>query len=256
MLAVLGTGAADSLPAAAAPGRPSSSTTATGADGAGVEWTTAGRRDPPLAPALQRLPAAPLLGASERPPTALFQPDGQAGGHGSAWPDSPAGGGAAPAVDTAAVAAHRTAAPVQRVAAVPGVQRATGAGPVSTAGAPPRSRSAGLPSLALPAPAPADAGAIAVAAGLADRDPDGTVVFRQAVADPAPIPEPSTVDSAPVAAVQRLDPAGAPAAVPAPAGGEDVDELVRRLYEPLSARIKAELRLDRERAGMLTDLRR
>jgi hypothetical protein len=34
-----------------------------------------------------------------------------------------------------------------------------------------------------------------------------------------------------------------------------VDELVRRLYDPLSARIKAELRLDRERWGQLTDLR-
>jgi hypothetical protein len=30
---------------------------------------------------------------------------------------------------------------------------------------------------------------------------------------------------------------------------------VRRLYDPLSARLKDELRLDRERAGFLTDLR-
>ena len=34
------------------------------------------------------------------------------------------------------------------------------------------------------------------------------------------------------------------------------DELVRRLFDPLAARLKAELRLDRERAGFVTDLRR
>jgi hypothetical protein len=35
-----------------------------------------------------------------------------------------------------------------------------------------------------------------------------------------------------------------------------MDELVRRLFDPLAARLKAELRLDRERAGLITDLRR
>ena len=34
------------------------------------------------------------------------------------------------------------------------------------------------------------------------------------------------------------------------------DELARRLFDPLVARIKAELRQDRERAGYVTDLRR
>jgi hypothetical protein len=43
-----------------------------------------------------------------------------------------------------------------------------------------------------------------------------------------------------------------------PASGQpslptDLDELARRLYEPLSARIRAELWLDRERAGLLTE---
>ncbi|MGV9712393.1 hypothetical protein ACWDTI_17225 [Gordonia sp. NPDC003424] len=38
----------------------------------------------------------------------------------------------------------------------------------------------------------------------------------------------------------------------APAYG-DLEELARRLYEPLSARLRAELWLDRERAGILTD---
>jgi hypothetical protein len=57
--------------------------------------------------------------------------------------------------------------------------------------------------------------------------------------------------------------AGAAAgAVGAAAGGTadalptDLDELARRLFDPLSARLKSELWLDRERAGMVTDLRR
>ena len=40
------------------------------------------------------------------------------------------------------------------------------------------------------------------------------------------------------------------------AGGLDPDALARKLFDPLVARIKAELRQDRERAGYLTDLRR
>jgi hypothetical protein len=41
--------------------------------------------------------------------------------------------------------------------------------------------------------------------------------------------------------------------VPAPGGGVDVDEMAKRLYEPLTARLRAELWLDRERAGLVTD---
>jgi hypothetical protein len=37
------------------------------------------------------------------------------------------------------------------------------------------------------------------------------------------------------------------------AGGVDVDEMAKRLYEPLTARLRAELWLDRERAGLVTD---
>jgi hypothetical protein len=55
--------------------------------------------------------------------------------------------------------------------------------------------------------------------------------------------------------------APAPAAATAPAasgapGGGDVDELVNRIYDPLAARLRAELWLDRERAGVLMDLER
>lgn len=51
----------------------------------------------------------------------------------------------------------------------------------------------------------------------------------------------------------------APAAVPGgpgPGGGEsgaNLDEMARRLYEPLAARLREELWLDRERAGLMSD---
>ncbi len=50
-------------------------------------------------------------------------------------------------------------------------------------------------------------------------------------------------------------PISSSAASPAAAGipPVDLDEMARRLYEPLSARLKAELWLDRERAGVMSD---
>ncbi len=126
-----------------------------------------------------------------------------------------------------------------------------------------------------PAVAFADPGAVAVDRGLAHRDPDGSVVFDLA---PGPAPSPPL----PPETVQRQDasgpadapgpsPATAPPAATAPSGAATVttaaagharhpaspplDELARQLFGPLSARLKAELRLDRERAGLLTDLR-
>ena len=72
--------------------------------------------------------------------------------------------------------------------------------------------------------------------------------------EPGPVPEPPAGDAGPPAA------APAPAAGPAPAapGGTgskgkptaaELDELAKRLYEPLSARLRTELWLDRERSG-------
>jgi hypothetical protein len=69
-------------------------------------------------------------------------------------------------------------------------------------------------------------------------------------------------ESAPSAAEPAAD--GAASAAPAtpssgpppPAAGTkptELDELARRLYEPLTARLRAELWLDRERAGVMTD---
>jgi hypothetical protein len=132
-----------------------------------------------------------------------------------------------------------------------------------------------------------DPGAIAVARGLAHRDPDGSVTFdlRQFMAEtPAPTETPSAPwggGGPPPGAVQRQEAAGPPepaaepaaaaeAAAPATGGappvaatpaaaplpsGPQLEELARQLFEPLAARLKTELRLDRERAGLLTDLR-
>ncbi len=78
---------------------------------------------------------------------------------------------------------------------------------------------------------------------------DGFTSVQLAPAESAP-PEP-----APAPAVQRAPEAAAPAGGGAPgapgAPGADLDELARRLYEPLAARLRAELWLDRERAGAL-----
>ena len=70
----------------------------------------------------------------------------------------------------------------------------------------------------------------------------------------APPPE-----SAPAAAQAPSTPSGPAPSGPAaagPAGGGDVEELVNKLYDPLAARLRAELWLDRERAGVLMDLGR
>jgi hypothetical protein len=98
-----------------------------------------------------------------------------------------------------------------------------------------------------------------------------------AVEEPPPAPEPPNVartaaDSAEVASapvtsfvVQRQDTGGAAAAGPAdagspggggapPGGGGDLDELSRKIYDRILDRLKAELYLDRERAGLLSDL--
>lgn len=71
--------------------------------------------------------------------------------------------------------------------------------------------------------------------------PVAQAVSEQTVPEPAP--------PAPAGAA----PAAAPGPAPSPA---DVDALVGRLYEPLAARLRAELWLDRERAGALMDLHR
>jgi hypothetical protein len=75
-------------------------------------------------------------------------------------------------------------------------------------------------------------------------------------------PETAPIASAAGPSVQRegeAPPPSTPAHGGAPAGGApagaDLDEMARRLFEPLSARLRAEFWLDRERAGLMTDAR-
>ncbi|MFN2588671.1 MAG: DUF4157 domain-containing protein [Actinomycetota bacterium] len=64
---------------------------------------------------------------------------------------------------------------------------------------------------------------------------------------PSPSPDPSRADPVRRAVSPPADAAGAE--------GVPVDELVRHLYERIRSRLRAELLIDRERAGTLTDLR-
>jgi hypothetical protein len=82
--------------------------------------------------------------------------------------------------------------------------------------------------------------------------------------EPAPEPAPATdqpADTPPepgtgTAAPQSVSTATTTAQASAGAPGTNLDELVQRLYDPLAARLRAELWQDRERAGALMDLRR
>jgi hypothetical protein len=69
----------------------------------------------------------------------------------------------------------------------------------------------------------------------------------QEVATVAPVVQMAEASSAAPAAGTAAP--GAPQGT----GGVDVDEMAKRLYEPLTARLRAELWLDRERAGLVTD---
>ncbi|MEL5958921.1 hypothetical protein AADR41_29860 [Streptomyces sp. CLV115] len=124
------------------------------------------------------------------------------------------------------------------------------------------------------------AGSAAVAAGVAQRMADGSVVFgspppsypapvvqRETESEEPPPPDPPQ-DAAPEAEPEpepgpAAEAHGAPGAFGATAasagasGGAPVvtDELVRALYTPLSRLFKADLRLERERAGFLINTR-
>jgi hypothetical protein len=95
----------------------------------------------------------------------------------------------------------------------------------------------------------------AAAEHAAGQEPDGI-----ALAHPGPVVQREVTTVAPAATDAPA--AAAPAAGSASttpgssAGVTDVDALVGRLYDPLVRRLKAELRLDRERAGHVLDLRR
>jgi hypothetical protein len=101
----------------------------------------------------------------------------------------------------------------------------------------------------------------ALSSGAATLDAEGAVVFAPPAGEGPRLPQSSAnpalalqrapadppVDTAPAAPGTAAAPGGPPAA--------DLDELARRLYDRLRLRLRAELRLDRERSGHLTDLR-
>ncbi|MEV6165574.1 hypothetical protein AB0L71_27400 [Streptomyces sp. NPDC052052] len=125
------------------------------------------------------------------------------------------------------------------------------------------------------------AGSAAVAAGVAQRMADGSVVFgspppaysapvvqreeqtaeapppdpsQEPGAEPEPEPGPTAEDHGSTAPA----PGGPPGQGGGPGGGGApvvTDELVRALYAPLSRLFKADLRLERERAGLLINTR-
>jgi hypothetical protein len=119
----------------------------------------------------------------------------------------------------------------------------------------------------------------ALASGVAVADGAGGLVFPAGLdagddipGTPGPPGTPSTPSTPgpsgpPALIVQRAaeapPPAGpggttaapAPTGPPAPAGSGNLDDLAAKLYDRIRGRLKAELRLDRERAGLVTDLR-
>jgi hypothetical protein len=82
----------------------------------------------------------------------------------------------------------------------------------------------------------------------------GAELQRDAEAAAAPAAAEPTPDTAPAAPSAGPAVGGSPPPA-APATGVDLEEMARRLFDPLSARLRAELWLDRERAGLVTDLR-
>lgn len=102
-----------------------------------------------------------------------------------------------------------------------------------------------------PTPPGPDPGSVAVRSGLADRQDDGSVVFRVPEAPgTAGLPGDVAADGGDTSATPRP-----------PAAAEDVDgERLERLFRRLYPRVREELRWDllaeRERTGLLTDLDR
>lgn len=269
---------ADPSPAPTSPPDPRSADQPTGSPNESPVLTQRLLSSTPDAAVLpHRAEVAPLLG-HRQPPRILDAPPGGNTG--------PRTASASPIPDTPPPAPVQrpvpASAPVQRsvpasapVGRLDGLAVATPRGPAAGHREPP----AGYP----------DPGAIAVARGLARREPDGSVVFdlgsasvppdplpstsyiepaawnpsvgsaatvqRQEAAEPVGAPAPSP-DSAPATTMPAPSLAPAPSATPPPGAAiPPLDELARQLFGPLTARLKAELRLDRERSGMLTDLR-
>ena len=122
------------------------------------------------------------------------------------------------------------------------------------------------PSGVLPAAAPRFSAAAAVPQGFAGPLMSPALPVMRATADPAPDPGPagSTEVDLPAAGAVTTDAPGGnspttasstPPPQPAPPAAVP-EELLKTLFEPLYRRLRAELRKDRDRRGLITDLRR
>jgi hypothetical protein len=203
---------------------------------------TAGAERPPALPVpttVQTMSAAPELVAPlsfARTPAVTVHP---------ALPTTtPAASTAKPSPYTATV--MRTAVPPSNEMAPPGAA----ANPAAAASAPPATTTPTRWT---------DAGAVAVAAGVAQRQADGSVVFPTPSSDVVSRDADEIAAAEPEASAPTTAPTTAPAATrPATAvdPAMDLDELAKRLYGRLRVMLKHELRLDRERAGLITQARR
>ncbi|MEU3654792.1 hypothetical protein AB0E67_18635 [Streptomyces sp. NPDC032161] len=185
-------------------------------------------------------------------------------------------------------------APGARSRPLPGLQRhPVGGPPVPRSAGTASSRATSASSMS--ADGFTTAGSVAVAAGVAQRMADGSVVFgapastytpsthtsstytppaysapvvqreTESEEPPPPEPEPGPAPDPEPEPEPAPEPVGTTAGGPAPPGSHPpapvgappvvTDELVRALYPPLSRLLKAELRLERERAGFLINTR-
>ncbi|MEU6018214.1 hypothetical protein ABZ826_30570 [Streptomyces sp. NPDC047515] len=231
---------APSLPAGAGPVSVPGAEPVSLADAVPVRWTSGGAGAPSMAAATPSVPAA-------------LQRTVTAPGQGTGAPAPP----------------------------LPALQRQAAGGPpvprsLPGSGSPTAPSAVHTPSAS--GPSFTSAGSVAVAAGVAQRMADGSVVFgsppppyappvvqretgteeppppdppQEAGPEPDPEPQPE-----PGPAAEEHAAPGAPGHGAAPGGAPVVtDELVRALYTPLSRLFKADLRLERERAGFLINTR-
>ncbi|MQA25126.1 MAG: hypothetical protein GEU94_06585 [Micromonosporaceae bacterium] len=204
------------------------------------------------------LPARPLLGAAPAVAAMSAVP----------VPASAAADATLPSVHARRATSGTPAEPSRPSLTTPGprpeVQRApaTGAGPHAGKTAGPGARRIGDAATgtqpadlsgAAPAPSRALGASLASQFGggiVFSPAPEQSVVQREGVLVPPETAEPATEPAPALATPTPTDATADPAATATGRTGPELDDLARRLYERIKTRLKAELRLDRERAGL------
>jgi hypothetical protein len=156
-----------------------------------------------------------------------------------------------------------TPAPAVWAGGMPAGSPATTGGPT---GGPsiPAMPTAGVPSAALSTGMPTATAGATVSRLAATHPVAMPIASPSAPAQPAPVAPPEPVVQ--TVTIQRVEaepaappaPAGSgstPAPPAPPAGGQAPEELLAKLFDPLLRRLRAELRIERDRRGSLTDLR-